>query len=253
MPLTLLERNQLIDLLTDHFNIKELKDLCNRLGIDSDRIDSSSKETLVSDLLFYLERRLQISTLIEIGKKQRPELNWPNLVTAEPKPSPVTKTEEKNSSSSVPLRQNNIFISYSHRDEAWKDLLVKHLKVLENQGLVVRWDDRQIRAGADWAQQIEQAAAQARLAILLISDDFLASKFIMQREVPYFLQRRNQGDLIVFPIIITDCFWDIIDWLKVIQVRPKDGKPLAEFEEAQRDKVIKEIVREIYNLLATPI
>ncbi|NJO14334.1 MAG: TIR domain-containing protein [Thioploca sp.] len=115
------------------------------------------------------------------------------------------------------------------------------------------WDDRQIRAGEDWAQQIEQAAAQARIAILLISDDFLASKFIMQQEVPYFLQRRQQGDLIVFPIIVTDCFWDIIDWLKVIQVRPKDGKPLAEFEEAQRDKVIKEMVREIYSLLATPI
>ena len=119
MPLTLLERNQLIDLLTDHFNIKELKDLCNRLGIDSDRIDSSSKETLVSDLLFYLERRLQISTLIEIGKKQRPELNWPNLIV-EPKPS----NEKENLPPSVPLRQNKIFISYSHRDEAWKDLLV---------------------------------------------------------------------------------------------------------------------------------
>ena len=261
MPLTLLERNQLIDLLTDHFNINELKDLYNCLGIDGDRIDSSSKETLISDLLSYLERRLQISTLIDIGKKRRPELDWPNLATAEPKqppepepkPSPVTKTEEKNSSSSVPLRQNNIFISYSHRDEAWKDLLVKHLKVLENQGLVARWDDRQIRAGEEWAQQIEQAAAQARIAIFLISDDFLASKFIMQQEVPYFLQRRQQGNLIVFPIIITDCFWDIIDWLKVIQVRPKDGKPLAEFEEAQRDKVIKEMVREIYNLLVTPI
>ncbi len=259
MSLTLPERNQFIDLLTDHFNIKELKDLCNRLGIDSDRIDSSSKETLISDLLSYLDRRLQIPTLIDIGKKLRPELNWPNLAPAEPKqppelepkPSPVTKTEEKNPSSSVP--QNNIFISYSHRDEAWKDLLVKHLKVLENQGLVARWDDRQIRPGEDWAQQIEQAAAQARMAILLISDDFLASKFIMQREVPYFLQRRQQGNLIVFPIIITDCFWDIIDWLKVIQVRPKDGKPLAEFEEAQRDKVIKEMVREIYNLLVTPI
>jgi hypothetical protein len=82
-------------------------------------------------------------------------------------------------------------------------------------------------------------------------DDFLASKFIIQQEVPYFLRRREQGELIVFPIIIKDCFWDIIDWLKAIQVRPKDGKPLAEFEEAQRDKVIKEIVREIYSLLAT--
>ncbi|NJO14335.1 MAG: hypothetical protein HC877_00880 [Thioploca sp.] len=138
MPLTLLERNQLIDLLTDHFNIKELKDLCNRLGIDSDRIDGSSKETLISDLLSHLERRLQISTLIDIGKKLRPELNWPNLATAEPKsspvpepkPSPVTKTKGKNLSSSVPPRQNDIFISYSHRDETWKNLLAKPLKVL---------------------------------------------------------------------------------------------------------------------------
>lgn len=252
MPLTLTERNQLIDLLTDHFNIKELKDLCNRLGIDSDRIDSSSKETLISDLLSYLERRLKILALIDIGKKLRPELTWPNLVTDGPKPPPVNGIEEKNTSSSAPLRQNSIFISYSHRDEAWKDLLVKYLKVLENQGLIARWDDRQIQAGANWAQQIEQAAAQARLAILLISDDFLASKFIMQQEVPYFLQRREQGDLTVFPIIITECFWDIIDWLKVIQVRPKDGKPLAEFEETQRDKVIREMVREIHSLLVTP-
>ncbi len=89
------------------------------------------------------------------------------------------------------------------------------------------------------------------MTILLISDDFLASKFI-QQEVPYFLQRRENGELIVFPIIIKDYFWDIIDWLKAIQVRPKDDKPLAEFEEAQRDKVIKEIVREVYSLLAIP-
>lgn len=159
---------------------------------------------------------------------------------------------EKNAPSPKPQPQNNIFISYSHRDKVWKNLLIKYFKVLENQGLIARWDDRHIQAGANWAQQIKQAAVQARMAIFLISDDFLASKFIIQQEVPYFLQRRENGELIVFPIIIKDCFWDIIDWLKAIQVRPKDGKPLAEFEEAQRDKVIKEIVREIYSLLATP-
>ena len=32
MSLTLPKRNQLIDLIMDNFNIKKLKDLCNRLG-----------------------------------------------------------------------------------------------------------------------------------------------------------------------------------------------------------------------------
>ncbi len=29
---------------------------------------------------------------------------------------------------------NKIFISYSHQDEKWKDMLVRHLKVLEMEG-----------------------------------------------------------------------------------------------------------------------
>lgn len=100
---------------------------------------------------------------------------------------------EKNAPSPKPQPQNNIFISYSHRDKVWKNLLIKYFKVLENQGLIARWDDRHIQAGANWAQQIKQAAVQARMAIFLISDDFLASKFIIQQEVLYFLQRRENS------------------------------------------------------------
>jgi hypothetical protein len=54
-----------------------------------------------------------------------------------------------------------VFISYSHKDEAWKDRLVTHLKVLQEQGLVALWDDRRISAGDDWYEEIQSAIAAA--------------------------------------------------------------------------------------------
>lgn len=54
-----------------------------------------------------------------------------------------------------------VFISYSHQDEQWKDQLVAHLGVLQQQKLLTIWDDRQIAAGDDWQPQIELAMAQA--------------------------------------------------------------------------------------------
>ncbi len=37
-----------------------------------------------------------------------------------------------------------IFISYSHKDEVWKDRLKPHLEVLETAGRISIWDDRGI-------------------------------------------------------------------------------------------------------------
>jgi hypothetical protein len=50
-----------------------------------------------------------------------------------------------------------VFVSYSHRDEEWKDLLVRHLKVLELEELLTVWDDRRIAAGGDTTQQPSSA------------------------------------------------------------------------------------------------
>ncbi len=47
-----------------------------------------------------------------------------------------------------------VFISYSHKDEQWKDLLQSHLSVLEKQGKLEIWEDRQIETGEDWLHEI---------------------------------------------------------------------------------------------------
>jgi hypothetical protein len=42
-----------------------------------------------------------------------------------------------------------VFFSYAHEDEALRDKLAKHLKLLERQGVITAWHDRDITAGGD--------------------------------------------------------------------------------------------------------
>ena len=72
-----------------------------------------------------------------------------------------------------------VFISYSHKDEVWKDRLVTHLGVLQQEGLLDLWDDRRIGAGGNWYQKIEEAIARASVAVLLVSADFLDRKSVV--------------------------------------------------------------------------
>ncbi len=113
-----------------------------------------------------------------------------------------------------------VFISYSHRDEGWKDRLVKQLAVLETEGLLEVWSDRRIDAGEDWRQKIEKALAHAQVAVMLVTADFLISPFIRGVEVPEMLRRREQEGLHVFPIIVRSCTWQKAAFLKAIQARP---------------------------------
>ena len=144
---------------------------------------------------------------------------------------------------------NPIFISYSHKDEDWKDRLVTHLGVLQEQDLLEIWEDRQIAAGDDWYREIETALNAADVAILLISANFLTSDFILKEEIPPLLERRANEGLRVIPLIVKPCAWTKINWLSPIQARPKDGRALSSGEEAQIDADLAALAQEVADLL----
>ena len=60
-----------------------------------------------------------------------------------------------------------IFISYSHRDEAFKDELVKMLTGLQRRRVIDAWQDRRIEPGEDWFKAIKQAINECDMAVLL--------------------------------------------------------------------------------------
>jgi hypothetical protein len=149
------------------------------------------------------------------------------------------------------LGNGRVFISYSHKDEEWKDRLVLHLGVLQGQDLLQYWDDRQIRAGADWYAEIASAIASAQVAILLVSAHSLTSTFILNEEIRRLLDRRLNDGLPIIPVIIKPCAWDAVDWLSRMQVRPKDGRPLSSGTEYEIDSALTALSREVAAALKT--
>jgi hypothetical protein len=144
---------------------------------------------------------------------------------------------------------STIFISYSHKDERWKDRLVTHLTALQQESVDV-WSDRRIAAGEDWLKEIRVALTRAQVAVLLVSADFLSSDFIRHEEIPSVLRRRKRGGLHVIPIIVRPCAWRAIDWLAQMQLRPQDGKPLNRGGSAHADSDLTDIALEVRALMS---
>lgn len=142
-----------------------------------------------------------------------------------------------------------VFISYSHKDEEWKDRLVSHLGVSQRQGLLFAWEDHLIGGGEDWFGQIQAAMNAARVAILLVSANSLTSDFILNEEVKRLLQRRDKEGLRIFPVIIKPCDWEAISWLRGMNLRPRDGRAISGGSEYHIDTDFKEIAKEIRQLL----
>ncbi len=129
----------------------------------------------------------------------------------------------------------NIFISYCHTDEAWKNKLVSHLKILEKQKLCEIWHDRDIRLGEKWYPAIETALNSAHIAIMMISDAFLNSDFINKEEIPRLRQRREKQGLILIPLFLRHCAWQEVQWLNSLQGFPGDGGFVVEKDGADAD------------------
>lgn len=145
-----------------------------------------------------------------------------------------------------------IFISYSHVDEKYMTRLVSMLRPLEKQGVFEIWHDREITAGNEWYQDIRNAINTCDLALLLVSIDFLNSRFIQEDELPRLLQLRKERGLRVIPIIVRHCTWTSVPILKDLQALPKDGRPVISFTgSGQPDRIWAEIAKRIEELSKT--
>src|SRR5205823_3965869 len=109
------------------------------------------------------------------------------------------------------LAQRKVFISYSHKDAEWLERLRVHLSPVEREGIIDLWDDTRIEAGVQWKEAIMDALETARVAVLLISADFLASDFIAEHELPTLLARAKEGGTTIIPIILSPSLFTSTD------------------------------------------
>jgi hypothetical protein len=97
-----------------------------------------------------------------------------------------------------------IFVSYSHRDETWRERFEIQSKPLSRAESMRFWSDRNIKAG-EWEKQIEEAMKGAVAAVLLISANFLASDYIIGKELPYLLRANKTRGLMIIWAYLEPC------------------------------------------------
>ena len=97
----------------------------------------------------------------------------------------------------------HVFYSYAHKDAKLRDELGKHLVPLKRQGFIVDWYDRNISAGKEWEQEIDDYLNTAHIILLLISPDFLASEYCYSIEMISAMERHYAGEARVIPIILS--------------------------------------------------
>jgi TIR domain len=144
------------------------------------------------------------------------------------------------------MPESKVFISYSHKDEHYREELEKHLVMLRRNGLVQTWTDRKILPGQEWSKEINTELEASNIILLLISSDFLASDYCFDIEVKQAMKQHEKGTSIVVPIILRPCDWHDAPF-GILQGLPKDAKPIKEYPDI--DSAFLEVVKGLKKIL----
>jgi hypothetical protein len=176
-----------------------------------------------------------------------------------------------NTQTGLPGEPIHIFVSYAREDSRWLDVdyrfnLIPYLVDSLRKENIEFWIDRKLVIADEYRTLIESEIDRAQIALLIVSQYFLNSRFIETVEMPRIQQRAQQGELLIAPVLVEPCDWkeyplladrqmmpassplinytdneakwagikfEILDGLKtqikrIRKTAPKPGKPLAE-------------------------
>jgi internalin A len=132
------------------------------------------------------------------------------------------------------------FISYSHKDKKWLERLDKYLKPYN----IDLWDDTQIKAGQVWRIEIIKALNSAKVAIFLVSQDFLDSEFIQKHELSPLLEEAQKGGVTLLWIAVRPSTYEQSEFEKY-QALNNPEKPLTSLGAADCERELCEICKKI--------
>jgi O-acetyl-ADP-ribose deacetylase (regulator of RNase III) len=200
-------------------------------GVIADELSRSESPVEAGIYLYDPLRPNRFDPITFAEEFARRETTWQAI------PDPV-KTDDTRSSA------RDVFISYSHKDKKWLKRLQDMLKPLLRKGSLSIWDDTQIKAGATWRADIEDALKSAKAAVLLVSPDFLASDFIAENELPQLLEAAKSKDLKILWAYISPCLYEETK-IKDYQAAHKISEPLGGLRGTKLDNALVKVCQEI--------
>ncbi len=146
-------------------------------------------------------------------------------------------------------RPKKIFFSYSKHDRDMLEEFKKHLSSLQLRNVIQPWDDHDIRPGEEWDEKVKEALVSADIILLLVSADFMATKYIQEVEIKEAIRRYEEGGTIIIPVILRATDWEDMPFGK-LNYLPVKGKTITSFED--RDEAWLTVVNGIKKVLTEP-
>lgn len=138
------------------------------------------------------------------------------------------------------ITRTHIFISYSHEDREWLEQLERMLRPLVRTQTIEVWSDERISPGEQWKSEIELALTRARMAVLLVSPDFLASDHIHRYEMPRLLEAAARDELTILWVPVRACLWEETQ-IAGFQAAHDPSRPLGTLPKGEREVALKAI------------
>ncbi len=157
-----------------------------------------------------------------------------------------------------------VFLSYRHIDRAEKDYILNKLNIKSKNGrlyieecnkeeYLIWTDSTELIIGDLFLDKIKENIKKSSVAILLLTDNFFTSDFILKKELPMIFQRYPKK-LKVIPVIASECDsirrTDLLGKMHLLE----DGKPIISFDKGEcryqeEDDVINKLKHNLEKIL----
>ena len=146
--------------------------------------------------------------------------------------------------------RDTVFISYARADKPTLELIKRHFKPLENR--IDFWDDSRIQTSQQWLPEIRAAMGRAKVALMLLSADFFASKFVTQEELPKLLKAAQDDGVLIMFLVVKPCMLEEYPELTKYQGLNYNNTAFIKMSEAEQEDLCVNLATQIRNQLTTP-
>lgn len=143
--------------------------------------------------------------------------------------------------------RNKVFVSYSHSDKEFLTDIQRHFKPFLNQ--IDFWDDSKIKPGQKWKEEIKKAIDATKVAILLVSTDFLGSDFIATDELPPLLKAAEENGAVILMVIVKPCLFEEFPSLNQYQAMNPPSTPVVKMDYTDKEELFVNLVRQTKRVL----
>lgn len=148
-------------------------------------------------------------------------------------------------------KRSQIFIGFSHEDDDWVKRLEVMLEPFRHKTGLNIWSNKALLAGDVVEKEVQDALERAKVAVLIVSPDFLAEDSTWKRVLPYCIEAHRNEELELLWVPVRPSDWegtDLAQWRDCAACDPE--QPLAGLDEnAEQEKGLLEVVERIKKAL----